>query len=322
MKARLLLAAVFAVLLAGRVAGGRNEESILAKAQAAQAETYYQGLLLTSRRSGSGYEEEVARVWFGPGGRQAQEIISPLWRNGERIIVDGTHYWLYYPDCNAALRLPAADRPPMELQVAEARLEGTEYLGGRETYVMRWESDGGTRRVWFDAERYVPLKREDRNGRGELILAQTLHEVQFPFDPPLERLRFEPDPGLALYTEEDAFHRAVSLDHVQRGVDFRLRLPGFLPAGMTFRRATLRALPQITVVQMRFADDAGKEMSLFQFRISKTIAPPERQFMAEVGADSGRVKLSFTRWKLGDLEFVLIGNISLDQLQQVARSVK
>ena len=320
---RIALASLGAMILAGgRLAAADEAQSIIQRVQTALATTYYQGLLVTVRRVGTGREEEVAKAIFGPRGQQALEVITPSWRNGERFVVEREYAWLYYPDCGAVLRRPAAGQERRLTMAREARLEGTDRLGDREVHVLRWEGKHGTRRVWVDAERFVPLKREDRNDRDELLLSQTLQEVEFSASPPLARLRFTLEPGLALYEDEAAFHRAVSLPHVQRGVDFRLRMPDYLPAGLVFRRATLRELPQIVVVQLRFNDGKGKALSLFEYRVTQVLAPPERQFLAEAGGAGAGGKLGFVRWRLGELEFVLVGNLPADTLREVAKSIK
>lgn len=319
---RMIPAVLGAMVLAGVRPAAADEAQIIQRVQTALATTYYQGLLVTVRRVGSGREEEVAKAFFGPRGQQALEIITPSWRNGERFVVNREYAWLFYPDCGAVLRLPAAGQERRLVMAKEARLEGTDHLGDREVYVLKWESRIGTRRVWVDAERFVPLRREDRNVRDELLLSQTLQEVEFPANAPQARLRFALEPGLALYEDEAAFHQAVSLPHVQRGVDFRVRIPDYLPAGLAFRRATLRELPQILVVQLRFNDGKGKALSLFEYRVTQVLAPPERQFLAEAGGAGGGAKLSFARWRLGDLEFVLVGNLPAETLREVAKSIK
>jgi len=285
-----------------------EEAQVLGRVETALATTFYQGLLVTVRKVGTGREEEVSRAWFGPRGRQAIEVITPSWRSGERLVVDGTYSWVLFPDCGAVLRLPAASQERRLAMSKSAVLEGTGRLAERPVLILRWEGQHGLRRVWVDAEHYVPLKREDRTPRGEMLVSQTLQEVQFPATPPLGQLRFTPDPGLALYTDEAAFHQSVSLPHVQRGVDFRIRMPEFLPPGFAFQRAFLRELPQLVVVQLRFGDDHGKALSLFEYRTSQVLVPPERQFSAESGLGP-RSKLAFFRWRLGELDLVLVGNL-------------
>ncbi len=319
---RIIPAILGVTILAGGRLAAADEAQVIQRVQAALATTYYQGLLVTVRRVGSGREEEVAKALFGPRGQQALEIITPSWRNGERFVVDREYAWLFYPDCGAVLRLPAAGQERRLAMAREARLEGTDRLGDREVYILRWEGKRGTRRVWVDAERFVPLKREDRNDRDELLLSQTLQEVEFPAKAPLARLRFALESGLTLYEDEAAFHQAVSLPHVQRGVEFRVRTPDYLPTGLAFRRATLRELPQILVVQLRFNDGKGKALSLFEYRVTQVLAPPERQFLAEAGGTGGGGKLGFARWRLGELEFVLVANLPAETLREVARSIK
>ncbi|MGE5551291.1 MAG: hypothetical protein ACM3ZC_12300 [Bacteroidota bacterium] len=294
--------------------------NVLKKVQTALDTTFYKGLLVTVKRVGTGREEEVAKAWFGPRGQQALEIITPTWRGGESLIVDGVNSWVYYPDCGAVLKL-AAKRENRVPQTKGAQLEGTGRLGDRRALILRWEGQFGLRRIWLDAEKYVPLKREDKNARGELILSQSLQEVEFLSAPPLERFRFAPDPGLMVFTDEAAFHQAVSLAHVQRGVDYRIRMPEFLPSGIVFDRALLRQLPQLTVIQVRFGDKKDKVISLFEYRTSQVLVPPERQFLAEAGG--GReAKLNFYRWRAGGLDLVLVGNLPLDVLREIAKSVK
>lgn len=315
---------VFLLLLfsvAVRAASAETEADLAKKVQTALASTYYQGLLLTSRKVGNGREEEVAKAWFGPKGRQALEIVSPAWRQGERFVADAAGSWLYYPDCGAALRLSVGGKHPLPMAKG-AVYEGVDRVGTRQAHILRWNNQRGSRRIWVDAERFVPIKREDRNARGELLLSQILTDVQFPEAPPLAELTFVPEARMAVYEDEAAFQQAVSLPHVQRGVDYRLRTPEYLPAGLVFRRAILRSLPQIIVVQMRYSDGKDKAFSLFQYRPLQMPVQPEKRFLAELGGRDGRGKLNFIRWKLGELEFVLIGNLPPETLREISRSVK
>ena len=316
----------FTITLALLSSAGMNPSAaddpriVLKKVQAALETTYYKGLLVTVKKEGAGREEEVAKAWFGPHGQQALEIITPAWRNGERLVVDAVNRWVHYPDCGAVLKL-AAEHEPRLPQTKGALFEGTGRLENRPALILRWEGKFGLRRVWLDAEKYVPLKREDKNARGELVLSQALQEVEFPSALPPERFRLAPDPGMILYTDEAAFHQAVSLPHIQRGVDYQIRMPEFLPSGVTFRRALLRQLPQLTVVQIRFGDNKDKAISLFEYRTTQILIPPERQFLAEAGG--GReAKLNFFRWRVGGLDMVLVGNLPLEVLREIAKSVK
>ena len=298
-----------------------DEKELLQKMEAALAVTYYQGILVTVRKAGAAREDEVAKAWFGPHGRQALEIVTPSWRRGERLIVDGGHRWIVYPDCEAALSLPMAvqDRPGGSIE--GARLEGTELLGERQVFVLLWRGGLGARRVWIDAERFVPLKYEDRDSQGELLLLQALEEVKFLKDPPLDRFRFAPNPEWTVYTDEEAFHQAVSLHHVQRGVDFRIRQPKHLPPDFAFRRAFLRELARLVVIQLRYSNPKGGAISLFEYRADPILTPPAKQFLADAGVGR-QAKLNFLRWRAEELEFVLVGDLPPQALRAVAKSIK
>jgi len=298
-----------------------SEVQIQAKVQNALSVTYYQGLLITVRAVNTSREDEVARAWFGPGGRQELEIVTPSWRSGEKYISDGVDTWLVYPDCRAVLLLPFKDQYQELAFLKGAKLEGTERLEDREVYVFGRANARLRRRIWIDARRFVPLKREDRSVSGDLILSQTLSEVVFLPAAPTKRLRFTADADLTVYTEEDAFHRDVSLKHLRRAVDFSPRMPSFLPPGFAYLRALLVVLPQLVVVQMRYSNSQGKAMSLFQYQASVFLESPEKRLMAETGAGKDR-KFNFLRWRKGELEYVLVANLPPKILREVADSLK
>ncbi len=298
-----------------------REDEILARVGKALASTYYQGLLITTRRLGAAKEDEVAKAYFGPGGRQSLEIIAPGWRSGELLVVDGTTSWVYYPDCGAVLSLPVKD-PAYRLAIGrKARLVGNERLHERPTLVFLWENERGQRRIWIDAEKYVPLKREDRNQRGEMIFQQTLEEAAFPAEPPLSHLQFTPEPGTAVYTDEKSFQQAASIPHVQRGVDFRIRVPSYLPAGSSFDRAYLRRLPQIDAVQLRYLTGKGTAFSLFEYRAIEAPLPPEKPFLAIAGSGR-RGSLNFLRWRWGEIECILVSALPISELREIAKSAR
>lgn len=315
-----VLPAALGMLMAAAGPCAAERQELLARVRAALKTAYYQGILITERASasGAGREEEVARAWFGPDGRQALEIISPAWRRGELYINDGQHRWVVYPQCAAALRLAAGSEGDGLQFLREARLEGTERLDGRETLLLRVDGSRGVRRVWIDAVQYIPLKQEDRNLRGELIFSRALTEVEFPSAPPIQRLSYTPEPGMAVYTDEGEFHRAASLPRVQRGVDFTLRRPSFLPTGLAFARADLMEVPQLQVVRLLYSDGhrGGRQFSFFQYKAGRLLGLPERQFIKEWRG------LQVYRWRQGTLEFVLVGNLKPAILRRIAQSVR
>lgn len=131
--------------------------------------------------------------------------------DGDRIVSDGEHFWVYYPsvDAKQVIRMPASQGASggVDLQAQfigdpsrrfEATLHGTENVGGRSTYVVtlvpRQPVSYESLKVWLDTDDYLARRFEidEENGsvrRFDLSGLRTnvpLGDDVFRFTPPAD----------------------------------------------------------------------------------------------------------------------------------------
>lgn len=128
---------------------------------------------------------------------------------GDMIVGDGTHFWIYYPsvDEKQVIRMPASQGASggVDLQSQfvgdpterfRSTLHGTESVGGREAYVLTLEPRGAANytalKVWLDTRDYLARRFEIVEESGavrrfdlsNLRTNLTLGDATFRFTPP------------------------------------------------------------------------------------------------------------------------------------------
>lgn len=139
--------------------------------------------------------------------------------DGDLIVSDGEHLWLYYPSTHpgqvvrTGLASPGRGAPAVDLQgrifrqarsVYRAEHRGREEVTGRQAHVLELrprdgEADYRKVRVWVDEESYL-VRRLEFHDRSETVRTITLDDLEpdvalpdslFRFEPPSEAEVFE-----------------------------------------------------------------------------------------------------------------------------------
>ena len=136
------------------------------------------------------------------------EYLSPPREAGTKMLKLENQLWIYSPSTDRVIQISGhmlrqsvmgsdlSYEDMMETHkltdVYDARVEGTDAVDGRDTWVLALtaKSDGVTyhsRKIWIDAERYVPLREELYARSGQLLKRTELSDVRnidgrwFPF---------------------------------------------------------------------------------------------------------------------------------------------
>jgi outer membrane lipoprotein carrier protein len=130
--------------------------------------------------------------------------------DGDVIVADGQHFWMYYPSVNAqqVVRTQAgAAGTTVDLQAQflgdpvrrfEHTLDGTEAVGGRETYVMtlvpRQQAEFKRLRVWIDAQDRL-VRRFEVTELNDVVRRMELENLELNPTIAAETFRFTPPAG-------------------------------------------------------------------------------------------------------------------------------
>ncbi len=186
-------------------------------------------------------------------------------------------------------------------------------VAGRPTSVVevRPARSGDSRRIWIDAEKWVPLRWEDRNRAGALLSRTTYTSIEFSSDlPPI------PPPAPA----PKALPQQMSLKEAEKLAGFRASIPTYLPRGYRRQVVTVTTIGKgqrlAHSISMRFSNGLDI-LTLFQAP-ARAIEDAPRPGQFRVSSFGQLV------WVRGDLHYVLEAPASLsrDELMKIARSVK
>jgi outer membrane lipoprotein-sorting protein len=127
------------------------------------------------------------------------EYLSPAREQGTKMLKLENQLWIYSPSTDRTLQISGhmlrqsvmgsdlSYEDMMEdrklTDVYTAKLEGTEIIEGRKTYTLSLTAKVtdiaySSRKMWIDAERFVPLKEELFAKSGQLLKRTTLTDVK------------------------------------------------------------------------------------------------------------------------------------------------
>jgi len=177
-------------------------------------------------------------------------------------------------------------------------------------------------KLWIDKVTYLPLRQEKYNPQGKLCSSFEFIEAQFNKRIPLEKLYTslpESPP------EEKTFDFALQpVEKIQSKIDFPLALPEYLPSGYTIQGGILLKRWGRRAVKILYTN--GLEVIvLFEIpRVEQIMMRHHRPI------ESGDLKMKVREnpfaktlvWTKNGRTFILMGDLSLEELVKVASSIK
>ncbi|MGQ9927453.1 MAG: DUF4367 domain-containing protein [Chloroflexaceae bacterium] len=278
---------------------------------------------------------------------------------GSLMVSDGETFWLYNPAENtvvtgavgqmrAAASAPAGpalmlqDLVAQGLDAVQLEVLGAEMVAGKTTWKVKVVPQAATREqlgldglvegfLWVDEELALPLKATfDASdfGRGSVEALSLETNTGLSAD----LFRFTPPPGTTVVRAEDLVARTkssvASLDEARAAVNFPLREPGYLPAGMALVEVRLAgseavilnyagAGGSVSVVQGSTAPGADREPPAGSQTRSVTVRGAEGLLITGAAGQG-----SLLRWEEGGLRYVVAGAIAADEALKVAESLR
>ncbi|MBI3945297.1 MAG: hypothetical protein HY321_05225 [Armatimonadetes bacterium] len=199
-------------------------------------------------------------------------------------------------------------------------VRGTDEIAGRLAYVIevRAPSRGGaSRRIWVDADHWVPLRWEDRDASGDLVSKTTYTRIRFGRDVP----NVVPPRAFTGRSHELELRSAggISLEEVARQVRFRVRKPEHLPTGYRYHTATIKTMGTgrraVNAVTTTYTNDLGViTLSQAPARAIRGAPKPGARRQTSIG----------TVWVEDDFHFVLAATPPLprEEMERIAASVR
>ncbi len=264
-----------------------------------------------------GYQQQVCEK--APG-KLRMTVIEPEAQRGRLCVSNGRVFWEYTPSkCRGTRReLPPAEqaraRRLADLERLSERMQvqylGTEAIAGRTSHVVTVRAGTGLplKKIWADAEHYLPLKMQRFDPQGRVKLSMYYTSINFQPQYTAGMFDFEPPAGCVVQTSGDLPER-IALSEAETRAGFKAALPGYLPPGYSFekKRVAVISLKGRKVLWLTFSNGADT-FSIFQRPHGVALQPRQ----------SGRSM----DWTAGNHSFTLVGQLSCEEMCKVRESVK
>lgn len=174
--------------------------------------------------------------------------------------------------------------------------------------------------IWVDEETHFPLKRERYSAEGKLINVTTFMSLEFPNQVDSQKLM----EGLSLKLKEKPLppqSLALTMEEVKKQAKFDVSLPRYLPPGYSVRET--RLLEEGKLVKLTYTNGLGVVCLFQRPRAHVKMRYYSRVKFGQMGAQFREKGISRTLvWTRENITYVLIGDISRDELNRIALSIE
>ena len=325
-------------------------EEIVAKMKEVEASTDDAHGMLELSIDALGMDQEmVVEVWEKAPNKTRAEMLesSRSEFEGSVVVSDGQQVWVYMPEENKVVvgeigpGEPSSPRYAIEMMekaiqyvadTSNVRLVGEEEVAGVPTYKLEFtpkEGDeaflpaGSTATLWVDQERWVVLQAHligDAIGEGRMRVRS--FEVNTGLAD--ELFVFEVPEGADVETAESREPVPLTLDEARSEAPFLL-VPDYVPDGATlvqvFRVGEAYVLHYDDRIDTAFSVVQGPALSPEDVPLGKSSQLTVRGQQATLITNevSGN---SFLTWEEGALTITIAGQVSVDQVLNVAESLR
>lgn len=275
----------------------------------------------------------VTRVIYQKPDFMYVEYLEPPQLKGKIIIDDGKKRMDYLPERNETKILPSFKHPQLEAQRERAlkimlsnfnlSYLPQEKILGRDTYVFNLSPanvKNPSLKLWIDKETYVTLQQEKYNHRGELIFLLRYIEVDFNREFSQEKL-YEKIPQAGQFEREPFLPSYYTENEIMGKVTFSVALPAYLPPGYVFQAGEL--INEKKGAKLTYTN--GLDVVVL-FQRPKVDIVMQHHRWVEAGKTRIRYRTgpygSTLVWEQEGSTFVLIGEISVEELIKIAQSVQ
>lgn len=202
----------------------------------------------------------------------------------------------------------------------KAELVGKDRIANRSAYVVQvrpqMRKEGPTRKFWIDAEKWIKLKTEDITPAGAVLSMSYYTRVTFVDGIARDKFRIETPAGYRVERHHVGLS-SMSLDKARKNAGFKLLEPSKLPPGFKAMNASFVPFRGGKLVVMRYTDGVTS-LSLFQTKAKNL----DRKFLSKLHEGPVQPSPGMYAWRRSDVNLTLIGQLSTEQLREIAASVK
>jgi len=326
---------VFAFSMLGLVSAtwGIEPQEILSRSLEAQFELDLEGIKKTEFHTHQKDYILTARfIRLGPDFSYLL-YLSPSKLKGRMILDDGTSRKDYiplkkklriYPSLNSSL-MQQRRRENLKLLLTNYTIsrQPDEFILGRPSYVIFFipRYPGNPRlNIWVDKRTYLPLRKERYNAEGKMIASSSF----VPFNLRKEFFRESAYQSARRILGEErapAFPLFYTLQEIGRIVKFRLKVPEYLPPGYILQGASL--VDEGMAAKLTYTDGLGVICFFQRSRANIKMRNFQRLRFGSLG---GKIRVGEDEktlvWNKSGMTFVLMSDISKEELRRIAESVK
>ncbi len=312
----------------------QKNEDILKLSFNAQFQVNFEGIEKTQIYTSNRVYGFVSKVIYQKPNFIYVEYLDPPQIKGRIIIDDGEKRIEYLPGIKKKIRaLPSLNHPQVKekkeraLKIMLTNFNISEIFEGkileRQVYVISLypkDSISLFLKLWIDKKTHLILRREKYNSEGKLISSS--HYIKINFNKHFSKEKFYDQlPRIPSIIEKSPSSSCYTLQEIKARANFPIYLPGYLPPGYIFQEGEV--IVKKKAVKLSYTN--GLEVIAFFQRPSINITMgPHKQMRFD------NVRIRFKEgpygktlvWNRKRKTFVLMGEVPLEELIKIARSIK
>lgn len=305
----------------------------------------YQAILeLRYTLGGDDQALEIKQAFKKPD-RYRLEFLAPPELKGQVTVFDGRTMWFYSPQDNEVTVFEGAGEDTVgqdQKSLFPGIIDGLRAAGSiktvgrgrvdnRSAYILELadaaqagDDPVARRRVWIDRETWLPLKVEAYDASGKRISAAVYRDVKVNVGLADDLFEFTIPEGVRV-TEGGVMPEVVTLDEARKAVGFSLLEPSYLPAGVSLRQVSRVGSGADLTIVLDYGQ-GNSTLTISENRVVPGAGPMPGTSPTNLGGLSAEViqsgEFSIVHWITGDVELSMTGNLPLDELGRIARSMR
>ena len=340
-----LLAVIIISLISGCTAN-MSAEQIAQQMKAKQDSIKdYSATMVIASEFGGKSEMAKAKMMNKMPDKSRIEYLEPGEMAGQVMVNDGKTIWSYDPGKNEVTRMDMPEFANLSeqdytqsikeiLNQTDISYQGTEKFEGRSVYNIKASPKNGSMmgmhyNMLVDSENWMPLKTEVFDKNDKLMTSMEYRDIKFNIGIPDSEFEFKIPEGAKVVTKErPAPPKQMTLEEARKEVNFTVLAPSYLPEGFTFNSSTVFKFEKMETVSMQYKKDS-QILSLSESLKDESNPSPDMGEAEKVsinGAEgkiiSGFGETKMLIWNNGELELILSGQLSKEEMIKVAGSIK
>ncbi len=277
-------------------------------------------------------------------GKSRIEYLEPAEMAGQVMVNDGNTIWSYDPRTNEVTKmdLPENDKSfEMDytfikelLNQTDISYQTTEKFEGRNVYIIKASPKnagmmmGARYSMFVDSETWMPLKIDMLDKDDKLMISIQYTEVKFNTGIPDSEFEFKIPAGAKVVTQEQPpLPKEMTLEEAKKQANFTILSPSYIPAGYTFKTATVMKFDRIEMVSLLYMD--GRKTLSITEKLREDTPAVDMDGVEKVSINGAEGKLmslptggKLLTWSSAKLDFMMSSELSREETIKVAASIK